>query len=60
MRVNGKTIYLVGIIILCLTILVMRGKMAEDNFISLVTLILGYYLGNMRAIVKRNGNGAKK
>ena len=60
MKINGNAIYLLGFVILCLTVLVALDRMGPEGLLALVSLIVGYYVGNYRGLVKYNGeNGGK-
>ena len=55
MKINGNAIYLLGFVILCLTVLVGLDRMGPEGLLALVSLIVGYYVGNYRGLVKYNG-----
>lgn len=49
----GKAI-LLGVFIVCVTVLAALGVLSEGTVGSVLTLILGYLIGNGRAAVKGN------
>ncbi len=57
MSVNWIQAYVVSFIVGGVMLLVAFGKFPAEALIALLPLVLGYYLGEVRAITKKNGNG---
>ena len=52
MKINGRLIYLTGVILVILAVLLYLKVLDSDSFCMMMGVILGYYYGNERAIVK--------
>lgn len=52
MKINGRLVYLTGVIIVVLSGLLYVGVLNSDSFCMMMGVILGYYYGNERAITK--------
>lgn len=52
MKVNGRLVYLAGVVIIVLSVLMFFGKIGETPYIATLAFVLAYFFGNERAFVK--------